>query len=269
MKKKSNSKKSKKKKQIAGNYPINISSNIPPELQSNSPMNKLPEPPHNGGLYSGAPFNGPWGNIPVSPTTDSMINKNLVSSKPPPRSTTQYPLNVRPGNNYQAMSGIQWYKPDNKGPFKLQVQSGGKKNNKKTKSKKSKKKTKSKKSKKGGNRDYSVNIDSVVPITKQWNNPNQSAPEPPHNGGLYTGPNFNGPWKNYPVTPTSASMMENMKSANPPPGADLQTTNKNRPGNNYSGMKINWYNPSNGPFKMQVVSKGGSSKINKKIKKNK
>ena len=96
----------------------------------------------------------------------------------------------------------------NKGPFKLQVQSGGKKNNKKTKKKKNKKK-----SKKGGNKDYSVNIESVVPITKQWNNPFQSAPESPHNGGLYTGASFNGPWKNYPVTPTSASMMENMKSS--------------------------------------------------------
>merc|ERR1711871_972207 len=116
MKKKSILKKFKSKKQIAGDYPINLPSNIPSQLQSSSPMHKLPDPPPNGGLYTGAPFNGPWGNIPVSPSTDSMINKNLVSANPPPRSNTQYPLTVRAGNNYQAMDGIKWYEPNNKGP---------------------------------------------------------------------------------------------------------------------------------------------------------
>ena len=37
-------------------------------------------------------------------------------------------------------------------------------------------------------------------------------------------------------------------------------------GNNFSGMPIDWYNPKNGPFKVQVVSKGGARSKNRKFK---
>ncbi len=275
-KKKRINKKSMRKKNLqVGGKSINVPSKISTELQWNSPNQASPPAPHNGGLYSGAAFNGPWLSISTNPTTENMINKNLKSAVPPPRATTQYQLTVKPGNNYQAMKGVDWYtqsKGLNPGPFKLQVASG-KKSKKNFKNKIGKKKSKinkkknskiNKKNHVGGNKDYSVNIESVVPLKQQWNSPRQQAPKPPYNGGLYTGAAFNGPWGNIPVTPTADSMMKNMKSASPPPKAEQQTPNLNRIGNNYSGMQdISWYNPSNGPFKMQVISKGGSKKKKK------
>jgi len=289
-----NKKKSKKsKRNIKGGGSINVHSQVPLEQQWNSPSQQAPQAPPNGGLYTGAAFNGPWLAIPTTPTTDNMINLNLNSANPPPRANTQYPLTVNPGNNYQAMKGVNWFTktgPLNPGPFKLQVASGGGKNKrKKTKSIKKSIKTKGiktkgiktkriktkginkgKKTHMGGNKDYSINVQSVVPINSQWNSPSQMAPKPPYNGGLYTGAAFNGPWGNIPVTPTAGSMMKNISSATPPPGAMKQYPSLVRPGNNYAGMDINWYNPTNGPFKMQVVSKGGSKKKSmKKSMKNK
>lgn len=259
-----------KKKLQTGGKSINVPSQIPLELQWNSPNDMSPNPSKNGGLYSGAPFNGPWLSIPTNPTTDNMINKNLKSAAPPPGAETQYPLTNTPGNNFQSMNGIDWYTQSNglnPGPFKLQVVSGG---SKKKKTNKNKKKKMSKKQK--GGKDYSINVKSVVPLEQQWNSPDQKAPPSPFNGGLYTGAAFNGPWGNIPVTPTADSMMKNLESAAPPPKAIQQTPNLNRPGNNYSGMSdINWYNPDKGPFNLQVISSGGSKKKTKKknIKSNK
>lgn len=51
----------------------------------------IPPPALNGGLYTGEPFKGPWGNVPVVPDTDYMINVNLRSARPPPEALTQYP----------------------------------------------------------------------------------------------------------------------------------------------------------------------------------
>ena len=247
-----------------GGASINLDSNIPKNLQWNNPFEMAPNPPLNGGLYIGAPGNGPWAAIPKTPTTSYMINENLKSANPPPRATTQYPLTNGPGNNFQGNKDLLWYISNgvNKGPFKLQVQSGGKKKSKRNKKNKSKiQKNKNKnKNKKGG--EYSINLKSIIPLDQQWNSPNESAPAPPLNGGLYTGAKFNGPWGNIPVTPTAQSMMNNIKSTTP--GAMKQIPTTIRPGNNFSGMPIDWYNPKNGPFKVQVVSKGGSRKKNKK-----
>ena len=265
-----NKKRTLKKIKKKGGATINLDSNIPKNIQWNSPFESAPKAPLNGGLYTGAPGNGPWSAIPITPTTDNMINNNLKSANPPPSATNQYPLNIKPGNNFQGNTDLSWYTNNglNKGPFKLQVQSGGKKN-KKNKSKKinkkkiNKKSKMNKKNKRGG--EYSINLKSSIPLNQQWNSPFESAPAPPYNGGLYTGDKFNGPWKNYPVTPTAMAMMDNIKSATP--GAMKQIPTTIRPGNNYSGMPIDWYNPKNGPFKVQVISKGGSLKNIKKKKK--
>lgn len=71
----------------------------------------VPPPPRalNGGLYTGEPFKkgAPWGNVPVIPDVDYMINVNLRSANPPPKALFQYPGNTRPGNNYQNNTGLQ------------------------------------------------------------------------------------------------------------------------------------------------------------------
>lgn len=67
-----------------------------------------PKPSHNGGLYTGEPFqpNAPWGNVPVVPDAGYMIHYNLRSANPPLEALYQYPGGIRPGNNAQTMPGI-------------------------------------------------------------------------------------------------------------------------------------------------------------------
>jgi hypothetical protein len=69
----------------------------------------IPQPKLNGGLYTGEPFykDAPWANVPVVPDVDYMTNVNLRSANPPPGAIFQYPGNVRPGNNYQKMPGVE------------------------------------------------------------------------------------------------------------------------------------------------------------------
>jgi len=80
----------------------------------------VPPPSLNGGLFTGPPppEGAPWAAIPVVPDVDYMINKNLRTANPPPGAIYQYPGNIRPGNNFQAFSGLTPYtgKP-NFGPF--------------------------------------------------------------------------------------------------------------------------------------------------------
>jgi len=62
-----------------------------------------------------------------------------------------------------------------------------------------------------------------------------SLPKPSLNGGLYTGEPFQkgAPWGNVPVVPDTGYMIHyNLKSANPPPGAEYQYPTGFRPGNN-------------------------------------
>ena len=76
----------------------------------------VPPPPRalNGGLYTGEPFakDAPWANVPVVPDVDYMTNVNLRSAHPPTQALYQYPGNTRPGNNFQANTGLQQYTGD-------------------------------------------------------------------------------------------------------------------------------------------------------------
>merc|ERR1711907_187666 len=160
-----------------GNYPVDVTSNVPASNQWSSPYISSPPPSYNGGLYgasigqdpltaNGPQFNGPWGNIPVTPTTTNMVNKNLVSAEPPPGATEQYIGTNRQGNNFTAMPGINWYNTtnaSNPGPFNLKGPTnlkGGKK--------KSYKKRKSAKQLKGGLSLYSSNMDCGAPFHPTW-----------------------------------------------------------------------------------------------------
>ena len=100
---------------------------VSPYQQWFGPNSKAPPPQHNAGLYTGPAFNGPWGNIPVTPTTTNMINKNLLSANPPPGAIYQYPGNIRPGNNWQSMIGVNKFISDNKinwGPYMINCTTG-------------------------------------------------------------------------------------------------------------------------------------------------
>ena len=53
----------------------------------------------NGGLYTGEPAKGPWGNYPVTPEPNELA-KNLLSANPPPNAE-KIPMSYnREGNNY-------------------------------------------------------------------------------------------------------------------------------------------------------------------------
>ena len=73
---------------------------------------------------------------------------------------------------------------------------------------------------------------------------NTRVPHPLPNGGIYGGPQSTAPWANIPVAPTMTNLIHNnLKSANPPPGATVQYIGTDRFGNNYSAMPgVNWYN---------------------------
>lgn len=69
------------------------------------PPNK---PALNGGLYTGEPFKGPWGNVPVIADAVYMTHVNLQSANPPPNAKIQYsPYGIRPGNNIHNYEGIK------------------------------------------------------------------------------------------------------------------------------------------------------------------
>lgn len=73
-------------------------------LTYSSPV-PLPERLVNGGLYTGEPAIGPWGNIPVIPDP-SMLNNNLRSADPKTRHPDSHKMamtNERPGNNHVSL----------------------------------------------------------------------------------------------------------------------------------------------------------------------
>jgi len=61
----------------------------------------VPCPPRavNGGLYTGKPAQGNWGNYPVIPEPH-ILAENLLSANPPPIAAKQPVSFNRPGNNY-------------------------------------------------------------------------------------------------------------------------------------------------------------------------
>ena len=116
-------------------YSVNVSSPIPLAQQWDSPTNKAPPPKYNGGLYTGPPFAGPWGNIPVTPTASNITHNNLQSAEPPPGAKNQYPGSNRLGNNYNAMPDVNWFQSPRQAKTRLmctpskqtnQSQTGGK-----------------------------------------------------------------------------------------------------------------------------------------------
>lgn len=120
---------------------------VSPLLQSSGPNAKIVPPAYNAGLYTGLPFSGPWGNVPVAPTTTNYINNNLHSANPPPGANVSYPGTQRLGNNHQAMPGVVPYLSKsqvNWGSFKINTTEGnatvggGKKSLRKLKNKKKK-----------------------------------------------------------------------------------------------------------------------------------
>jgi hypothetical protein len=76
----------------------------------------------------------------------------------------------------------------------------------------------------------------------------------PVNGGLYGGPQVNHPWMPINVIPTATNLTyNNLRSANPPPGATTQFIGTIRQGNNYIAMpEVKAYTDSHpvncGPF---------------------
>jgi hypothetical protein len=64
------------------------------------------KPVLNGGLYSGEPFKGPWGNTPVIADAVTMTKYTLLSANPPPNATKQFGDNIRPGNNQLVTDNI-------------------------------------------------------------------------------------------------------------------------------------------------------------------
>lgn len=64
---------------------------------------KISIPPRsvNGGLYTGQPASGPWGNIPIVPDSHVMIDTHYINGfqQPPPDMKYQAISTIRPGNN--------------------------------------------------------------------------------------------------------------------------------------------------------------------------
>lgn len=83
-----------------------------------------------------------------------------------------------------------------------------------------------------------VDAPSTVPFAQQSSGPMASMPPPAPHGGLYhpSAPPARGGWGSLPVTPTAVGYSDNLRSANPPPGATAQymTGATNRRGNSYS-----------------------------------
>jgi len=104
------------------NIPVTIRTDVPETLQWNNPNQQAPEPQYQGGIYTGPQAYGPWGVIPVTPTTSNMIHNNLESASPPPGGNVQYPGTNHLGNNYSSYPGISWYNNTtdfNPGPFRI------------------------------------------------------------------------------------------------------------------------------------------------------
>ena len=102
---------------------------------------------------------------------------------------------------------------------------------------------------------YYIDKDALNPrnFIKPINSP-VSIPPPPPNGGLYGGPQSNGPWANIPIVPEMHIYMANLASANPPPNAMNQIIGTNRLGNNTLNMQNSvFYEPPNQSFNPYAI----------------
>jgi hypothetical protein len=77
-------------------------------------------------------------------------------------------------------------------------------------------------------------VNSACPFDDFEKNTNKPVglPTQPLHGGLYNSTSTGKEWHTIPVNPEMSSMMANLASANPPPGAMNQFIGTNRPGNN-------------------------------------
>ena len=108
--------------------------------------------------------------------------------------------------------------------------------------------------------DYTTVEDGNVPAAYRNSGPNHHMPPTPVHGGLYNAPETRNPWNAIPVTATMTNYIQNnLRSANPPPGATEQYVGTPRMGNNYVPMPgVYWYNPvgeQQGQYRMKVTHK--------------
>lgn len=97
-----------------------------------------------------------------------------------------------------------------------------------------------------GKTDYPVDVVSPVDPLLRASNPFESIPRPLPNGGLFSGPEPT-PGSGYEAiyVPASSSyyINQNLRSANPPPGAVYQYISFTRPGNNLGSQPgVYWLN---------------------------
>lgn len=106
------------------------------------------------------------------------------------------------------------------------------------------------------NGNYSTVEQSQVPVAHRDYSPDTAILHAPRHGGLYSGPPSNNPWNSIPVTATMTNMIQNnLRSANPPPGATEQYIGTERLGNNHVPMPgTYWHNPveQQGQFNIKV-----------------
>lgn len=78
-----------------------------------------PRPSLNGGLYTGEAFNGPHGNVPVTPDTTTYLNENLPADAPT-AARYMYPP-TRTGNSRVEWRGLKPWEgtPKNWGPHNI------------------------------------------------------------------------------------------------------------------------------------------------------
>ena len=106
---------------------------------------------------------------------------------------------------------------------------------------------------------YPVDKNSEIPLQERWNSPTERAPPQVPNAGLFGGPQAMGDYASIHVIPTATNMINNnLRSANPPPGATEQYPGTNRDGNNYVPMPgVYWLNDTHpvnkGPYAIKVV----------------
>ena len=111
---------------VDNDYPVDVKSDIPPELRNKNPYSVMPAHVPNGGLYRGPQINKYFVPQEVVPTT-TYFNQVLLRNSdpgPPPGATEHYPGTQRLGNNYISMPGVNWYNsayPRNAGPFNIKV----------------------------------------------------------------------------------------------------------------------------------------------------
>lgn len=106
-------------------------------------------------------------------------------------------------------------------------------------------------------KDYKILIESDIDPAERSSNPDSKMPQRPPNGGLYGGPQQDRPWMPIDVTPTATNLIvNNLKSANPPPGAVEQYVGTNRLGNNYTAMPdVYWHtNVNRGPYNLKTTN---------------